>query len=147
MAEYCQHEQMHQRVKAFFMEYEGANASSDVARIGDLYAQTFMFAGPNGVQVVKKEDFLKVVPKMKVHFASLGLSETKIQTVEVSTITSKYLLVNTAWKMTVRNSGGSKQVDSFATYILEQEAEDIFRIVFQIDHQDLPSVIKDQQNI
>ncbi len=140
-------EQMNQRVKAFFIEFEGANATSDVARIGDLYAQTFMFAGPNGVQLVKKEDFLKVVPKIKAHCASLGLSETQIQTVEVSTITSKYILVNTAWKMTVRNSGGSKQVDTFATYILEQEAEDTFRIVFQIDHQDLASVIKDQRNI
>jgi ketosteroid isomerase-like protein len=140
-------EQMNQRVKAFFLEFEGANASSDVTGIGDLYAQTFMFAGPNGVKVVKKEDFLKVVPKMKVHFASLGLAQTQIQTVEVSTITSKYLLVNTAWKMTVRNSGGSKQVDTFATYIVEQEAEDSFRIVFQIDHQDLASVIQRHQDI
>ncbi len=108
-----------------------------------------MFAGPNGVQVVKKEDFFKIVPKMKARFASLGLAETQIQTVEVSKITSKYLLVNTAWKMTVRKSGGTRQVDTFATYILEilQEAEDIFRIVFQIDHQDLASVIKDQRTI
>ncbi len=67
-------EQMNQRVKAFFLEFEGANASSDVTGIGDLYAQTFMFLPAQmALRWSIKEDFLKVVPKMKVHFASLGL--------------------------------------------------------------------------
>src|SRR4051812_37747884 len=73
---------MDQRVKQFFLKYEKANSSSDIYGIGGLYADTFMFGGPNGVQAVKKEDFLKVVPKMKAHFSSMGLSETQLQTVE-----------------------------------------------------------------
>jgi hypothetical protein len=46
-------EQMNQRVKEFFLQYERAT-SSDVSEIGGLYADTFMFGGPNGVQAVKK---------------------------------------------------------------------------------------------
>jgi len=135
---------MDQRVTEFFLKYEKANSSSDVCEIGGLYANTFMFGGPNGVQAVKKEDFLKVVPKMKVHFFSMGLSETQLQTVEASPLDSKYLLARVAWRMKVRNSSGSKHVDASATYVLVRGREDTLSIVFQIDHQDLASVIKGQ---
>ena len=138
-------EQMDQRVKEFFLQYERANSSSDVSGISGLYADTFMFGGPNGVQAVKKEDFLKVIPKMKTHFSSMGLSETQLQAVEANPLDSKYLLAKVVWRMSFRNSSRSKHVDASATYILVQGNGDALSIVFQIDHQDLASVIKEQQ--
>ena len=138
-------EQMEQRVKEFFLQYERANSSSDVAEIGELYADTFMFGGPNGVQTVKKEDFLKVVPKMKTHFSSMGLSETQLQTVEAKPLDSNYLLAKVAWRMKLQSLSGSKHVNTFATYILVRGSGDALSIILQIDHQDLASVIKEQQ--
>jgi len=137
---------MDQRVKEFFLQYQRANSSSDVSAVGELYADTFMFGGPNGVQTVKKDDFLRVIPKMKAHFSSIGLFETQLQSVETSPISSKYLLAKATWRMTIRNSSGQKHVDTFATYILVRGQDDVLSIVFQIDHQDLASVLKDQQN-
>jgi len=137
---------MDQRVKEFFLQYQRANSSSDVSAVGELYADTFMFGGPNGVQTVKKDDFLRVIPKMKAHFSSIGLFETQLQSVETSPISSKYLLAKATWRMTIRNSSGHKHVDTFATYILLRGQDDVLSIVFQIDHQDLASVLKDQQN-
>jgi len=137
---------MDQRVKEFFLQYQRANSSSDVSAVGELYADTFMFGGPNGVQTVKKDDFLRVIPKMKAHFSSIGLSETQFQSVEASPISSKYLLAKATWRMTIRNLSGQKHVDTFATYILLRGQDDALSIVFQIDHQDLASVLKDQQN-
>jgi hypothetical protein len=139
-------EQMNQRVKEFFLQYERANSSSDLSEISDLYADTFMFGGPNGVQAVKKEDFLKVVPKMKAHFSSMGLSETQLQAVEANPLNSKYLLAKVVWRMKFRNPSRSKHVDALATYVLVRGNGDALSIVFQIDHQDLASVIKEQQN-
>jgi ketosteroid isomerase-like protein len=137
---------MDQRVKEFFLQYQRANSSTDVSAVGELYADTFMFGGPNGVQTVKKDDFLRVIPKMKAHFSSIGLFETQLQSVETSPISSKYLLAKATWRMTIRNSSGHKHVDTFATYILLRGQDDVLSIVFQIDHQDLASVLKDQQN-
>jgi hypothetical protein len=114
--------------------------------ISGLYADTFMFGGPNGVQAVKKEDFLKVIPKMKTHFSSMGLSETQLQAVEANPLDSKYLLAKVVWRMSLWNSSRSKHVDMSATYVLVQGNGDALSIVFQIDHQDLASVIKEQQN-
>ena len=137
---------MEQQAKEFFLRYERANSTSDVSAIGELYADTFMFGGPSGTQAVKKEDFLRVIPKMKAHFLSMGLAETRLQTVEATLLSSKYVLAKTAWRMTTRNSSGDRHVDAFATYILMRGQADVLSIVFQIDHRDLASVLKDQQN-
>ncbi len=137
---------MNQRVKEFFLQYEKANSSSDVSAIGSLYADMFMFGGPNGVQTIKNEDFLKVVPKMKMSFSSMGLSETQLQTVESKPLDSKYLLATVVWRMKLGNSSGSKHVDASATYVLVRGQGDALSIVFQIDHQDLARVINGQQN-
>lgn len=138
---------MDQSVKNFFEQYQTATASSDLATIGRLYADTFMFAGPNGTQAVNKQDFLKIVPKMKAHFAAMGLSETTLQSVEATSIDSKYLLAKVGWKMTVRRDiGSAAQVNAFATYVLERKNGDTFWIVLQIDHQDLAAVIRSTQS-
>ncbi len=133
---------MDQRVKEFFLKYEKANSSSDVSGISGLYADTFMFGGPQGVQAVKKEDFLKVVPKMKAYFSSMGLSETQLQAVEANPLDSKYLLATVVWKIKLRIAFASKHVEASATYVLVRGQGDTFSIVFQIDHQDLASVIE-----
>jgi len=139
---------MDQLVKDFLERYERANACSDWAAIGKLYADTFMFGGVKGVQVVRKDDFLKLVPKMKAHFTSLGLSETQLQTVDASAIDAKYLLAKAAWKMTVRHlAGDRRQVDAFSTYILERKQEGTLSIVFHIDHQDLTTLVGGQSDI
>lgn len=138
---------MHQQVQEFFVTYQEANSSSDITAIGSLYADTFMFAGPHGVQSVKKDEFLKVIPKMKAHFSSLGLSETRLQSVQVNPLDSRYLLASVVWRMTLHNAPGTQHVDASATYVLAREQGGALSIVFQIDHQDLASVIKSRQNI
>ena len=134
---------MDELVKEFFLRYERANCTSDASGIGVLYADTFMFGGPNGVQTVRKEDFLKVIPKMKSHYASMGLSETQFQSVEASVLDSRFMLAKVGWRMTLQKSSGKRELDTFATYILERGDGDALVIVFQIDHQDLASVINE----
>ncbi len=138
---------MNQRVHEFFLRYEHATTTSDVSMIGELYADTFMFGRPGGVQSVKKEDFLKVIPKRKGYFAAMGLSDTKLESVEATTMDSTYLLAKVAWKMKLQTALGSRDLDIFATYVLQRSGEDTLSIVFQIDHQDLASVVKGLQGV
>ena len=136
--------QMDQRVKEFFLRYERANSSSVVSEIGALYADTFMFGGPNGVQAVNKVDFLKVVPKRKAYFSSMGLSVTQLESTEATPLDSKYLLAKVAWKMKLQNSS-AMTLHTYATYLLVRGNGDALSIVFQIDHQDLASAVKELQ--
>jgi hypothetical protein len=137
---------MNQPARDFFVEYERANSGSNVAAIGALYADTFMFGGPDGVQAVKKEDFLRVLPKMKARSSSMGVSGTELQTVDASTLDSKYLLARVVWRMKLRDPFENKRVDVAATYILARGPADALSIIFQIDHQDLAKVIESELN-
>jgi ketosteroid isomerase-like protein len=137
---------MDQRVQEFFRRYETANDSSDVSAIGELYADTFMFCGPNGAQAVKREDFLRVLPKMKAYFSSMRLSDTQLHTVEARALDSRYVLAKVAWRMSVRNSAGMDYIDAFASYLLASSEHGALSIVCQIDHQDLASVIRSKQH-
>jgi ketosteroid isomerase-like protein len=134
---------MSDRIQAFLTQYESAIAQSDVTAIAARYADVFMFAGPAGVQSVKKEDFLRVVPKRKEWFASLGLVDSKVTLVDETSLDSKYSLVKTAWSMSFEKTRGvTRALETSATYILEWN-EGTAKIVFQIDHQDLTRAVKE----
>jgi len=137
---------MHQQVRELFMKYEKANSSSDPSAIGSLYAETFMFGGPKGVQAVKREDFLKVVPKMKAYYASMGISETALHSVDTRPLDSKYLLATVVWRIKFRDSPDKRYVDAAATYVLSCEEGGALSVVFQLDHQDLASVVRGLQD-
>jgi hypothetical protein len=124
-------------VKSFFTDYETANAVFDVEQIAACYADVFMFGGPDGVRSVKKEDFLKVLPRRKEFFRSRGLVSSKIDSLEASTLDSKYTLVKVIWNMRFARDL-SQPIDSqnAASYILSR-TDDRLEIVFQLDHQDL----------
>ena len=124
-------------VKSFFARYEAANAIFDMDQIADCYAEVFMFGGLDGVQCVKKEDFLKVLPRRKEFFRSRGLVSSNIDSLAASSLDSKYTLVKVVWNMRFdRGAGEPIYNQNTASYILST-TNDSFQIVFQIDHQDL----------
>lgn len=138
---------MNQQVKEFFSRYDEANNSHDFSAFNELYADRFMFGGPNGVQVVERDGFIRVIPKMKAQLSSLGLFESHVQTVEAHPLDSKYLLAKVGWRMGIRSLDGSEHVEAFATFVLARGPADTLSIVFQIDHQDLSTVIKNRQGL
>jgi len=125
------------QVKEFFAEYEKANAEFDATKIASLYTDVFMFAGPQGAQAVKKEDFVKVLPKRKEFFKSAGLVSSKVEAIEASALDARYTCAKVKWRMRFERAGAqAAENENSATYILSS-AGDSFQIVFQLDHQDL----------
>jgi hypothetical protein len=133
---------VNQQVKEFFTRYEEANSSPNALAIGIFYAETFMFAGPNGAQTVRRDDFLRVIPRMKAYYASIGLSESKLHSIDSRPLDARYLLASVVWRIA---SSGNSHIDASSTYTLLCGDDDEFSIVFQIDHQDLASLIKRPQ--
>jgi hypothetical protein len=134
---------MAQSAQAFFEEYEKVISDADVSKIAEQYADVFLFGGPQGVQCVKKDDFLKVLPRRKEYFASMGLLSSKVTSVDELNLDATYLLARTRWKMAFRQPNGmKKEIETSATYVLEKRNGKL-AIVFQIDHQDLAVKVKD----
>jgi ketosteroid isomerase-like protein len=124
-------------VTKFFEDYERNRETSDPEAIGQQYAETFMFAGPQGVQIVKKDDFLKALPQRQGFFKAVGLTLSKIKTLEETRLDEHYLLVRADWVMQFdKNAGQLITEEISATYVLSQQ-EDRLKIVLQLDHQDL----------
>jgi hypothetical protein len=127
----------------FFRLYEQANRDFDVQLIAKLYADTFMFGNPQGVQAVKKEDFLKVLPRRKEFMKTAGLLSSRVDSVQASTLDSKYVLVKTVWNMSFRGTNTDEVTrKTSATYVLSNIGES-FEIVLQLDHQDLMKIVQD----
>jgi hypothetical protein len=126
----------------FFRLYEQANRDFDVQLIAKLYADTFMFGNPQGVQAVKKEDFVKVLPRRKEFMKTAGLLSSRVDSVQTSTLDSKYVLVKTVWNMSFRGTHADEVTRKIsATYVLSNIGES-FEIVLQLDHQDLMKIVQ-----
>lgn len=129
--------QVSDRVRKFFEDYETGGSALDLELLAAQYGDPFMFAGPQGVQAVKKEDFLKALPKRQGFFKTIGLTASKIQSLEETRLDENYVMVKAHWQMRFEKDPEQVIVDEIsATYILYQQ-EDLLRIVFQLDHQDL----------
>ena len=134
---------MNANVREFFDGYGKANAEFEVAKIVAFYADVFMFGGPQGVQCVKKEDFVRVLPKRKEFFRSVGLVSSQIESLEASNLDSNYVLVKAVWKMHFESPTGLPiDSENSTTYILAG-TDDSFQIVVQLDHQDLMKKVQE----
>lgn len=134
---------LNERVRQFFETYERANAEFDVRKIAALYADAFMFGGPQGAQCVKKEDFVKVLPKRKEFFKASGLASSRVASVEASALDSKYTLTKVAWKMRFERAGAAPiESDALTTYVLSTDGDSL-RVIFQLDHEDLSAKLRE----
>ena len=133
--------QVSKDVKMFFDGYEKSGNTPDSEPITSYYDDTFMFAGPQGVQSVKKEDFLKALPKRDGFFKAAGLKGSRIQSLEETRLDDNYLMVKVYWEMRFeKNAGDPVDVDLVTTYMLYQQDAEL-RIVFQLDHQDFMKIV------
>jgi ketosteroid isomerase-like protein len=135
--------QVNDIVRKFFEDYERDVNASDPELIASRYADSFMFAGPQGAQTIKKEDFLKALPKRQGFFKTVGLTSSKIKSLEETRLDDNYVMVKTHWNMRFEKKPEQPiVVETSATYILCRQ-ESSLRIVFQLDHQDLMKKAQD----
>ncbi len=130
------------RIREFFSRYERANSDFDVAKLASCYADVFMFGGHQGVQAVKKEDFIKVFSRRKGLFKSAGLKCSKVERIETSELDTNYVLAKVFWRMCLERPGSSREIDTSASYLLLSYGVSL-QIVLQIDHQDLAKKIQE----
>jgi hypothetical protein len=124
-------------VRQFFAAYARATASVDTAFLESAYAEQFMFGGPGGVRAVRREDFLKVVPKRKAFFSAVGLRSSEILRLEEHVLDEQYVQVKVHWAFVFEKEPGRPILDEGATtYVLRRQGGQL-QIVFHLDHQDL----------
>lgn len=136
-------QQVSDRVKKFFADYERSMTSSHPEVFETQYGEAFMFAGPQGAQAIKKDDFLTTLPKRAGFFKAVGLTSSKLKALEETQLDNHYVMVKAYWEMRYEQVAGQPIINEIsATYLLYQQADEL-RIVFQLDHQDLLKRLKE----
>jgi len=132
-----------ERVKTFFDRYEANIGGPDPVAVAALYGEVFVFAGPQGTQAVRRDDFVKVLPKRQGFFKSAGLRSSNVATIEEVSVDDRCVLVKVQWRMEFGSATAAiSTVDVFATYLLQQQPDGL-RIVFQLDHDDLTKRVQE----
>ena len=103
--------------------------------VTQLYADAFMFAGPDGAQALTREAFAQALPRRDGYFKSLGLVASRITSLDETILDDRYALVRTTWQMEFRRDDNVGQVPLAASYLVDV-APDGPRILVQVDHQD-----------
>jgi ketosteroid isomerase-like protein len=135
--------QVSDSVRKFFEDFERASNILDLELLGLQYSDSFMFASPQGTQPIKKDDFLKVLPKRQEFFKTIGLISSKITALDETRLDENYIMIKAHWNMQFeKNTGQSITDETSATYVLFQQ-ENILKIVFQLDHQDLTKRVQE----
>ena len=132
-----------EHVKTFFDQYESNIGGSDPAAIAAQYGESFVFAGPQGAQAVRRDDFVKVLPKRQGFFKSVGLRSSRVVALEDASVDDRCVLVKAQWRMQFGSAAEPvSAVDVCATYLLQQQPDGL-RIVFQLDHDDLTKRVQE----
>src|SRR4029434_8482709 len=99
-------EQVSDIVRKFFVDYErsinASNSEDGPELIASRYSDPFMFSGPQGAQAVKKEDFLKALPKRQWFFKTVGLTSSTIRSLEETRLDDSYVMVKDRASVVVR---------------------------------------------
>ena len=130
-------------VQNFFDGFEESSNTLNLEMLGSQYCDSFMFAGPAGAIPIKKDDFLKILPKRYDFFKKIGLVSSKMIALETTQLDKNYFLVRVNWEMRFEKIGEQPILEIIsATYVLIQR-ENKLQIIFQLDHQDLMERIKE----
>ena len=129
-------------VQEFFDQYARSRGAMDIDRIASQYADTCMFAGPDGAQVAEKEAVLAGFPKALELLKTVGHTSTKLASLDETSMDEHYAMVSAQFVWRFEKAAAPPidvKVDS--TFILYIQ-DGVPKIVFQHEHEDFWQVLR-----
>ncbi len=130
------------RVKAFFEQYEHASETLDLDVISTEYADSFMFAGPNGARVIEKQKLLAALPQRRQFFKSVGHQWTRVVGLDETWLDDHYVLVRVQFLMRFEKAAGHPvdfETESTSILYIQDGAP---RIVFHLESEDVQQALQ-----
>jgi len=129
-------------VREFFDRYAQSRSALDIDLIASQYADSIMFAGPNGVRVTEKSAILAALPKGQEFLKALDHKSTKVVSLDETKLDDRYLLVRAQfmWRFE-KPSPQPLDVKVDSTFILYVNSG-AHQIVFQHEHEDFQQALR-----
>jgi hypothetical protein len=126
-------------VRLFFEAFERNSNLLSFENIGAQYNDVFLFANPQGVRVVNREDFLKALPQRRAFFEGIGLKQTVVTSLEERRLDDHYILVEAHISMHFeKDPANPLDNEDSSTFILFQQDQSLM-IACQIEHHEVVS--------
>jgi hypothetical protein len=123
-------------IREFFRQYERGRNTVDTDLIASQYAESFMYAGPDGVRNATKADVRAGFAKGAEWLRSLGHTSTTLTSLEESSIDEHYAVVRATFMWHFEQvPGRSIDVAVDSTFIVHSRGGSS-TIVFQHEHED-----------
>ncbi len=132
---------INKKLKKLFVEFEKAIGARDFEKIGKLYADAVISAGPNGMIMLSRTEFLMKARAASELYKGVGQTSLKIISLDAIPISDHYSLVKIRWGATFRKTGDALVAfdDSYVVQKTEREP----KIIMIIAHQDEQKVMKE----
>jgi hypothetical protein len=128
------------KLEQFFFEYEEAFNQLNIKKNAELFADTFVSAGPKGTIAQSKEDFLKKAKQASEFYKSVGQTSARIISKRFFPIGDQYTMVTVHWGVTFKKTG-NKLIEFDVSYIINEIGQEPQIILF-IAHQDEEEAMK-----
>jgi ketosteroid isomerase-like protein len=123
-------------VQEFFDQYARSRSAMDIDRIASQYADSSMFAGPDGARVAEKQAVLAGFPKALELLKTVGHTSTRLASLHETRVDDRYAMVRAqfVWRFE-KASALPIDVEVDSTFILYLK-DGVPKIVFQHEHED-----------
>lgn len=123
-------------VQEFFDRYARSRSAMDIDRIVSQYADSAMFAGPDGARVAEKHAILAGFPKALELLKTVGHTSTTLASLHETRVDEHYAIVRAqlVWRFE-KAAAPPIDVEVDSTFILYVK-EGVRTIVFQHEHED-----------
>ena len=131
-------------MEIFFQDFErNSNLSESDASISQ-FAEMFLFAGPQGAQVVPANAFALALPRRKKQFQEMGCQSTDLISLRETTLGNDYVMAETAWQMTFAQGERSPEKITVASTFIVYTGDEQPKIVFYLPQHDVMALLKDR---
>lgn len=133
------------RMERFLREYERSSGTNAEPTVGQ-FADVFLYAGPQGAQVVEAAAFRKAIPKRKKMLEEMGHRSTKLVSFCEERLDESYVMVKARWRFEF--DGGEERgvpVETGSVFLVYTAGEE-WRIVMYLAHEDVVAVMRERRS-
>jgi hypothetical protein len=131
-------------LETFFQDYEHNTNLSETGAVISQFAEMFLFAGPQGAQVVPANAFALALPRRKKQFEEMGCQSTDLISLRETTLGNHYVMAETEWQMTFAQGEKSPEEVKVASTFIVYTGDKQPKIVFYLPQHDVMTLLRDR---
>jgi hypothetical protein len=135
---------MSSAMESFFKNFEQNSSLGETGALVSQFADIFLVAGPQGVQVVPANAFALALPARKKQFEAMGCQSTELVSLRETPMSDQYVVAETEWRMSFTQGGKSPQKILVASTFIVYTGGERAKIVFYLPHHDALAILRNR---